>query len=334
MPVATRQFAPTPFYPRRRLRGGHLQTIAGNFMRRTNLLPPAEMRRFRTEDQTEIVCACHWQPDAKRHSAMTLIIVHGLEGSIDSNYVIGTGSKAWARGMNVVRMNMRNCGGTDALTPTLYHSGLSADVAAVTRTLIADDQLESIALLGFSMGGNLVLKCAGEWADNAPPQIKAVATVSPAMNLAESASALHDLPNRLYELKFMRGLRQRYAQKRKLFPHLYHDIRLRPFSSIWDFDEFITARYSGFTGAADYYERSSAARIIDQIRIPTLIIHALDDPFIRVTDATRRKVLDNPHITYLETPNGGHCAFLAEGATGYDGRWAEKTAVDFIEQFV
>ena len=132
-------------------------------------------------------------------SRLTLIIVHGLEGSVDSQYVIGTGSKAWAAGMNVVRMNMRNCGNTEKLTPTLYHSGLSADVGAVAEELIREDGLERIALVGFSMGGNLVLKLAGGWGDQAPPQVKAVATVSPAMDLAASADALHSWRNRLYE---------------------------------------------------------------------------------------------------------------------------------------
>ncbi len=331
MPSDTRAvFEPTPFVPRRRVRGGHLQTIFGNFMRRSNLLPPGEQRQFQIEPGIEVLCSCHWQQDHR--SAMTIIIVHGLEGSIDSNYVIGTGSKAWARGMNVIRMNMRNCGGSEALTHTLYHSGLSLDVAAIAHALIEKDHLEDIALVGFSMGGNLVLKCAGEWGPAPPKQVKAVVAVSPAMDLAASAAALNEPRNRLYELRFMRNLRQRYERKRKLFPDIYEDIRLPRFASIWDFDEFITARYNGFTGAEDYYDRASAARVVSHIGIPTLIIHALDDPFVRVTEDTRRQVTGNPNITYIETAHGGHCAFISESAPGFDGRWAEKTSIDFIEQ--
>jgi predicted alpha/beta-fold hydrolase len=101
------------FVPRRGLRNGHAQTLAGNFMRRENLLPPGEARLFDVEKDVQILCDCHWQPE--RASRLTLLILHGLEGSIDSNYVIGTGSKAWALGWNVVRMNVRNCGGTDAV---------------------------------------------------------------------------------------------------------------------------------------------------------------------------------------------------------------------------
>jgi hypothetical protein len=319
-----------PFIPRRRIRGGHIQTIVGNFMQRNNLLPKGELRRFQVERDIEVLCSCHWQ--AERQSHVTVVIVHGLEGSIDSNYVIGTGSKAWAKGMNVVRMNMRNCGGTDDLTPTLYHSGLSNDVARVASALMEQDSLPAIALVGFSMGGNLVLKCAGEWGNHAPHQVKAITTVSPAMDLAPSAAALHQGRNRLYELRFMRGLRARYERKRKLFPHLYEEVRLPRLAGIWDFDEYITARYSGFAGAEDYYARASSSRVLEQIAVPTLVIHALDDPFIRVTEGTRRKLLANPHIKYVETAHGGHCAFIAEPdiRTGYDGRWAERAVVDFI----
>src|SRR6266849_6012680 len=125
------------FVPRRWLRNGHAQTLAGNFLPRVNLLPPEEQRIFEIrqsqpeEHRTAVMCLCHWQQN--RHSAPTVVIVHGLEGSADSQYVVGTGSKAWAAGMNVVRMNMRNCGGTESLAPTLYHSGMSGDVDAILR---------------------------------------------------------------------------------------------------------------------------------------------------------------------------------------------------------
>src|SRR5688572_24227348 len=121
------------FQPRRWLRNGHRQTLAGNFLRRTNLLPEPEDRLFQVEPDVQVLCHCHWQPPERKHQAMTVVIVHGLEGSSESQYVIGVGSKAWQEGWNVVRMNMRNCGGTEHLTPTLYHSALSADVGAVVR---------------------------------------------------------------------------------------------------------------------------------------------------------------------------------------------------------
>ena len=260
---------------------------------------------------------------------MAVVIVHGLEGSVESQYVIGTGSKAWDAGMSVVRMNMRNCGNTEALTPTLYHSGLSADVGAVANELIKEDGLHGVAIVGFSMGGNLALKLAGEWSDQGPEQVKAFAAVSPAMDLAASADALHSWRNWIYEQRFLRGLRERYRRKAMLFPSVYDLTHLRRFASIREFDHEITARYEGFASADDYYERSSASRVLERIRIPTLVIHSNDDPFVRVLPPTRAKLIKNPAIRFVQTERGGHCAFLAE-PNGYDGRWAERTIIDFL----
>ncbi len=317
-----------PFVPRRLFRSGHAQTIAGNFLRRTNLLPPAEERLFDVEPGIQVLCHCHWQ--GERTAAMTVIVVHGLEGSVESGYMIGTGSKAWAADMNVVRMNMRNCGDTEHLGPSLYNSSMSADVGVIVKTLIADEQLAAISLVGYSMGGNLVLKLLGEWGDDAPVEVKAGVGVSPAMDLAPSADALHDLANRVYEYRFLKSLRNRVRRKAQLYPGRYDVKYLQGLRSIRDFDEQITARYCGFAGAQDYYERASSANVLDRITVPTLVLHAEDDPFIRVLPETRQKLLNNPHITYIETASGGHCAFLAE-PNGYDGRWAERQTIRFIE---
>ncbi len=309
----------------------HVQTLAGNFLPRTSLLPPAEERFFQVEPDVQVLCHCHWQPENVKHDALTVIIVHGLEGSTSSKYVIGLGSKAWAQGMNVVRMNMRNCGGTEELTPTLYHSGLSKDVGAVAQTLIEQDQLRRVALVGYSMGGNLVMKLAGEWGTDAPPQIVAVAGVSPAMDLAPSADALHHPQNRIYEWTFLWGLRNRYRRKVELFPDRYAAEHARFYRTIREFDHEVTARYSGFTSADDYYDRASASQVADKVSVPALVIHSTDDPFIRMKPETRAKLLANPQVRLIETAHGGHCAFLAD-ANGYDGRWAEKTVVDFFQQ--
>ena len=308
---------------------GHAQTIAGNFLPRRNFLPPPEERLFQVEPDVQVLCHCHWQADRK--SAMTLVVVHGLEGSSDSQYVVGTGSKAWLAGMNIVRMNMRNCGDTEHLGPTLYNSSMSGDVGAVAKTLIAEDGLQKLALIGYSMGGNLVLKLLGEWGADAPQQVKAAVGVSPAVDLAPSADALHNRANRVYEWKFLRGLRRRILRKAALFPDRYDVRHLRGMRSLRDFDDQITARYSGFRDAQDYYLRAAAARVVDRIAVPTLVLHALDDPFIRVLPETREKLLHNSHITFIETAHGGHCAFLA-AANGYDGRWAERQAITFIQR--
>jgi predicted alpha/beta-fold hydrolase len=321
---------PSDFQPRRGLRGGHRQTLAGNFLPRKNRLPQPEERLFSVEPEVQVLCHCHWQQDRRSHA--TLIIVHGLEGSSDSQYVVGTGNKAWAVGMNVVRLNMRNCGGTEELAPTLYNSGMSADVGSVVKSLIDEDGLESIVLAGFSMGGNLVLKLAGEWGERAPLHLKAVAAVSPAIDLGISATALHEPKNRIYEYKFLYGLHQRMKRKAQLFPQRYQPYELFSIRTLRDFDDQITARHGGFNGADDYYYRAASARVIDRVAVPTLIVHSLDDPFIRLSDETRGKILANGNIRYVEAAHGGHCAFLAD-PVGYDGRWAERKIVEFATEF-
>jgi len=329
MSVSSKHSGNEPFVPRRFLRNNHAQTLLGNFLPRESRLPEPEERLFQVEEDVQVLCHCHWQAD--RASRLTVIILHGLEGSSLSQYVIGTGSKAWDAGMNVVRMNMRNCGDTEKLTPTLYHSGFSGDVGAVARALIQQEKLQHIALVGYSMGGNLILKLAGEWGSAAPRELKVVAAVSPSADLAACADAIHQLKsNRMYEWKFLGGLMRRYDRKRLLFPEIYREVERRP-RSIREFDEIITARYSGFTGADDYYRRSSAARVIDKIAVPTLVIHAQDDPFIRILPETREKLMSNPQITLIEPEHGGHCAFLAQ-PNGYDGRWAERRVIDFFAQ--
>ena len=233
--------------------------------------------------------------------------------------------------MNVVRMNVRNCGGTERLGPTLYNSGMSADVGTVAKTLIEQDGLQKLAFAGFSMGGNMVLKLLGEWGNEAPPQVKAAVGVSPAMDLAASADALHAPANRVYEMKFLWSLRRRIQRKAALYPGHFQLDHLRGLRSLRDFDDRITARHFGFLDAQDYYTRAASTQVLERIAVPTLVLHANDDPFIRVLPGTHEKLLGNPHITYVETERGGHCAFLAE-ANGYDGRWAERQAIAFVQR--
>lgn len=318
------------FVPRRYLRGGHVQTLASFFLSRRFALAPAEERCIEVEPGVRILCHCHWQPE--RGNALTVILVHGLEGSSDSQYMLGIAAKGLAAGMNVVRMNQRNCGGTEAYSPTLYHSGRSQDIAGVAQHLIHEDKLTRFALAGFSMGGNLVLKLAGEWGREGPSQFRAVAAVCPALNLAASADALHLWGNRLYEAYFVWKLRRRLASKARLFPTTFDTNRLRGVATLRDFDDKITAYYSGFAGADDYYERASAANVVDRVAVPTLILHAANDPFIRILPETRQKIRSNAKVTFVESQDGGHCAFLAE-RDGNDGHWAERKIVEFLRNF-
>lgn len=248
--------------------------------------------------------------------------------------MLGVARNALAAGMNVALMNQRNCGGMNHCAPTLYNSSLSQDVAAVARHIVEHDGIERLALIGFSMGGNLVLKLAGEWGTNGPPEFKAVAAVCPAMDLAASADALHEPANRVYEYYFLLQLFRRMREKAGFFPGHFDLSRLRGVTSLRLFDDKITAYYCGFAGADDYYARAAATNVIDRIAVPALIIHAANDPFIRMLPATRERILKNSHITYVETVDGGHCAFMGQpDGDGYDGHWAEREVVEFARRF-
>ncbi|MDE1154508.1 MAG: alpha/beta fold hydrolase [Acidobacteriaceae bacterium] len=327
------------FHPRRYCNNGHIQTIAGNFLPRPHHgLPPATQHLVEvsparhSQIASQVRCECHWQPVERRRESLTVLVLHGLEGSSRSQYVLGNASKLWSAGCNIIRMNMRNCGGTERLTPTLYHSGLSNDVLAVMQHFLSTEDLTRFALIGYSMGGNLVLKMAGELGQHTPEALTAVVGVSPAVDLGASADALHRPANRIYEWKFLNSLVNRYRRKAMLFPRAFDPMRANGVRSVRDFDERITALYSGFQSANDYYDRAAAARVLDRIAVPTLILHASDDPFIRFEAKTLALIEANPNIDFLETAHGGHCAFLAEPQQqlGYDGYWAEHAAMRFL----
>jgi predicted alpha/beta-fold hydrolase len=317
------------FRPRRFLAGGHIQTIASFLLPRRFVLPPSEERLVAVEPGVRVLCHCHWQPD--KCSALTVIVVHGLEGSSESKYMLGTAEKGLAAGMSVVRVNQRTCGGTDGLAPTLYHSGRSADVAAVAKYFVENDGISRFALCGFSMGGNLVLKTAGEWGSTGPPQFVAVAAVCPAVDLAASADALHLPMNRLYEQYFLWKLKARMRTKDQCFPGKYDLSRLRGLKSLRDFDDKVTAFYCGFDGASDYYARSAAANVVSKISVPAYILYAANDPFIRILPETREKIAANPNITFVESEDGGHCSFVGE-LDGYDGHFAERAVIEFFRK--
>jgi len=320
----------TKFEPHPWLVNGHLQTIVGNFLPRPPFLLPAVAETVEVDpaDGSRVLCHCHWQPECVRANRLTAVMVHGLNGSSDSRYIRGTAALAWDAGMNVVRMNMRNCGGSDALTPTLYHSGRSADVGAVVRHFTERFGLERVALVGYSMGGNLVLKLAGEWGKRAP--LVAVATVCPAIDLAAGADALHEPRNRIYERHFLHALMQRFRRKVEMFPDVYRNSSVDRVRSIREFDQRIIAPNCGFRDADDYYFRAASARVIDRVAVPSMVLLSQDDPFIRFFPETRARILANRLIDFIEPRHGGHCAFLSRRSA--DGvHWAEVTVVRYLQ---
>ena len=275
----------------------------------------------------------HWQREPQRHP--TLVLLHGLEGSSDSGYMLGTAEKAYAAGFNVIRLNQRNCGGTELLTPTLYHSGRSADFRAIILELIERDRLPQIFIAGFSMGGNLVLKMAGEFGDSAPLELRAIVAVAPALDLAACCAALSEPQNFIYNRHFVKQLKRRMRHKAELFPDIYSanglSADLARVRTVRDFDEWITARFCGFEGADDYYARSSAMHFLGQIRRPTLILTAQDDPFVPYWTFDRPALHENPNIQLVAPPYGGHGGFVSE-ESGEERFWAEARIVEFCRE--
>jgi len=315
------------FEPPFLLRNPHLMTVAAAFWRRRFAhLRSSSPRLFETEPGTKVRADCHWQEAPREHP--TLLLLHGLEGSSDSGYMLGTADKAFHAGFNVLRVNQRNCGGTEDLTPTLYNSGLSCDMRAVIRELIERDNLPEIFAAGFSMGGNLVLKMAGEWGDPSPPELRGVAGICPSCNLGACADAIGDLRNRIYERHFVKRLKRRMIDKAKLFPEKYPLNGLAKIRSVREFDDAITAKFCGFRDADDYYARSSALGLLANIRVPTLILAAQDDPMIPFCSFDAEKLAANPRITVEAPRYGGHCAFIATKRIG-ERFWAEARIVEF-----
>jgi predicted alpha/beta-fold hydrolase len=330
-----RAFASKPFVPHPLFPGPHAQTIVSSkhFPRRRAFREESalyESRLFEVEPGTHVLLKCRWQEE--RRAAPTLLLLHGLEGSTDSLYVLGTAQKAYRRGFNVVGMNMRNCGGTEHLATTLYHSGMTEDIRRVIlEELAGRESLTEIFLTGFSMSGNMVLRLTGDYGREAPPALKGVAAVSPSIDLDSCAAALERRGNALYRWSFVKHLRERVRRKGRLQPGSYDTSALRHVRTIREFDERITAPHGGYRDASDYYARTSSRAVIGAIRVPTLIIHAADDPLIPVEPFFDEAIINNPEVLLVLTRRGGHVGFLSDRVEGEDRHWAENRLVEFFD---
>lgn len=320
-----------PFVPRPWLRNAHVMTVfAWGHRREFPSLPAPEARLFRITPDTRVMARCFWQPD--RTSQPTLVALHGLEGSSEAHYMRGLADKAWRRGWNAVLLNQRNCGGTEHLTPGLYHSGLTDDPRAVIRELAQVDGLARIGVVGYSLGGNLALKLAGELGEPPDLPVNAVVAVSPTIDLERCVSAIERRSNYPYHWNFVRNLRKRMRRMAQAWPGAFD---VAPLDRIWTirrFDDVYTAPYHGYNGASDYYSKASAIRAVDKIRIPALILSAKDDPFVPADQFIEGVLRANPNITVRVEEHGGHCAFVGDPAAdgSGDGYWAEETAIDFL----
>ena len=315
------------FEPQWWLRNRHAQTLAAALLPRTFGLPAGEERLFRVDAETQIKGVCHWQKDRRRDRPV-VVIVHGLEGSCDSSYARGIADKAFARGFHPIRMNQRNCGGTERLTPTLYNSGLSGDYLAVLRDLV-EEGFEQIYFVGYSMGGNLVTKLAGELAEAGPPKLRGVAAVCPALDSSACADELEKPENLLYQKHFVHGLLMRYRRKKELYPNRYTQDGLTSIRTVREFDDVITAPNFGYKNAEEYYRAASAKKVIGKVAVPLLLITAQDDPFVPYESLLRARVVENPRVCFLAPAHGGHCGFLSRFA-GVERFWAEARIVEFV----
>ena len=291
-------------------------------------LPRPEIRYFDVAPRARVTALCHWQ--RRRWERPTLIALHGLESSSEAHYVRGLADKAFAAGFNAVRLNQRNCGGTEHLSEGLYHSGLTGDPMAVMRELIDVDGLRAFGIAGYSLGGNLALKLAGDYGDDVPKELRAVCAVSPTMDLAVCVDALEQRENAIYQWHFVRNLKRRMRRKSRAFPGKWSLDALPEIRTIRAFDEAYTAPHHGFRDASDYYHRASAMRVIDRIRIPTLIITAADDPFVPPGPFRNGAVAANQNIRLELLDHGGHCGFIEAAGAGYDGYWAEREIIEFL----
>jgi uncharacterized protein len=317
------------FVPRGSLQNGHLMTLYswGN-PRYFPRLPKPARRYFDVARATRVVADCHWQAEPWAHA--TLIALHGLNGSSEAHYMQGLAAKAFARGMNIVRLNQRNCGDTEHLSEGLFHSGLTADAAHVVDELTRVDGLPAIGVAGYSLGGNLALKLAGEYGAFAPKTLVGVAAVSPIIEISECTRALERKGNGIYQWNFVRDLKRRMRRKDACHPGHFDLTKLDAIKTVREFDETYTAPYFGFRNAEDYYHRASAMRVIDRVQVPALVITAEDDPFVPSEPFRQPAVTGNPHIDLRISAHGGHCGFVGPRSGMDDGYWAENQIVDFL----
>lgn len=276
---------------------------------------PTERLWFQTEPGVRISAKLN-----RAGGAVTLVVVHGLTACTDARYMISLTQRALDSGFDVLRVNVRNCGGTEAECPTLYHSGLTADWRSIVEQLAPTP----LILVGFSMGGNQALKLAGEWGETPPAHVRGVCGISVPIRLDICSRRIGEFRNRVYEVRFLRQLGATLRLKQKLMPDLFASLPSRH-PSIWEFDDKVTAPAFGFESAADYYRQASSAYYLEHIRLPALLIEAQDDPFIPYDAAYANPAFhDNPQVTLLETRRGGHVGFLSRNGSRF---WAEEQAL-------
>jgi len=299
----------------------HVLTVLGNFWPRKLDMSryPVESRLYRTEPGVQVLVQTQRPLGAPRGE---LILVHGLEGSAESGYMRTMAKAALDAGYVVNRFNNRTCGGTAHLANTLYHSGLTVDLRALLQQF-RDVGRAPAHLVGYSLGGNMVLKLAGELGGDAPSLIASVCAVSTPIDLAACSLRLAQPVNRVYERRFLKRMRLRVAATGRFTIEQIQNVR-----SIYEFDERFTGPSFGFRGADHYYETQSARQFLERIRIPALLIQARDDIFIPFEIYEHPSLLANPHVRLHVTEHGGHLGFLSRRRPRF---WADHAVLEWIE---
>jgi predicted alpha/beta-fold hydrolase len=308
--------------------GRHAQTLWGRIFRRAPTVP-TRLERWDTPDDDEL--EVH-RLDATHPEAPRLVLLHGLEGTIRSNYIQGTLALAQRRGWAADVLIFRGCGTRMNRQRRIYHSGETADLQLVVDRVVSENPDQSVMLAGFSLGGNVLLKWLGERGTGVPRQIRGAAAVSVPFDLEAGARQIERGFSRIYTYHFLRSLVMKARAKLEAYPGLFDDTRLTGARTLYDFDDIVTAPVHGFADAHDYYSRSSSLQYLPGVRVPTLLLSALDDPFMpRETADTVMRLSEKSAWLLVEFyPQGGHVGFVG-GATPFRSHYfAEERLVQFL----
>ncbi|WP_298238137.1 alpha/beta fold hydrolase [uncultured Algibacter sp.] len=315
MPIIKSTYKP-PFY----FKNGFISTVYSGLIRRISLSQERERITLNDGDFLDL----DWSFSKEKSDAL-IILLHGLEGNGQRPYLTGAAKLFNAHGTDAVCVNFRGCSGEDNLKYYSYHSGETKDLKAVIKHVIANKKYSKIYLKGISLGANVILKYLGE-GNLIPKEIKAAIAVSVPCYLTGSAKALHALKNKLYHDRFLRHLVNRLKTKQKRFPELLSNEALNAIKTLTDFDNVYTAKAHGFEDALDYYIKCSSLQFLPNIKIPTLVINALNDSFLSPECYPVKEAKNNPDL-YLEMPNhGGHAGFIDRKNVYYN----EKRALEFV----
>jgi len=313
------------------LPGAHAQTLWGKLVRREPEQPTVG-ERWLTPDGDFL--DIHRLTGALNKPR--LLILHGLEGTIRSQYAQRLLGEACKRSWSADMLIFRSCGPEMNLTKRFYHSGETSDVRFVIDRILEENPHQLLLLVGVSLGGNVLLKYLGEMSRALPPQIKAAAAVSVPFDLARASTHINRGFARVYQRHFIKSLKQKALKKLERFPDLISPDRLTQIGTMYEFDDAVTAVVHGFRDADHYYSSSSSLAWIDQISIPTLLLNAKDDPFLprAVLDDVHRVAQDNSCLEVEFPAHGGHVGFVTGWNPFRPTYYAEQRACDFLAKHV